>query len=378
MAARKWFQSRPSVLLCVVTLLGLASAAEGQAAAKKDDADGTFEGYCGLYSLYGALNVLGKPIQFDAILEPQYIGSRMGSSLEDLKLAAEDMGAHAVAMSGLGAESLMSADCPMILHVSAGEELRRYQHWVLYLGMRDGKLRIVDAPKAERLVPLSNLMARWNGVALFVSNKPINTVAVASRETGVALMYGAASFVLLLLSGFLLRHLRPREVRRAENVWRLVKETGSQMMLVLAIASACAASIHLIEPWGFLRNPSATSFVAAAHRASFLPKLSVDEIRQVDSETPVTLIDARFQRDFQRGHIDGAISVPVDLQPSELELALSGIPRSQPVVVYCQSRGCEFDERVAVRLAEEGFSDIRIFPGGWREYKEEVLTAPEK
>ena len=43
----------------------------------------------------------------------------------------------------------------------------------------------------------------------------------------------------------------------------------------------------------------------------------------------------------------------------------ASIPKGSKVVVYCQSKGCEFAENVAVWLQDNGFSDVVIYRGGW-------------
>jgi len=83
----------------------------------------------------------------------------------------------------------------------------------------------------------------------------------------------------------------------------------------------------------------------------------------------VLLVDARHYADYARGHIPGAINIPVTLAVQERDKRLDGWPRSSRIVVYCQSSGCDYDERVASELLLDGFRDISLFHEGWQEWE---------
>lgn len=46
-----------------------------------------------------------------------------------------------------------------------------------------------------------------------------------------------------------------------------------------------------------------------------------------------TLLDVRTPAEFEEGHVDGALNIPVQV----LAQRLADVPRDQPVVVYCRS-----------------------------------------
>src|SRR5260370_28036335 len=57
------------------------------------------ESYCGVQSLYRALRALGKEVSFADLVKPEYISSREGSTVADLKKAATDLGGFLEPMS---------------------------------------------------------------------------------------------------------------------------------------------------------------------------------------------------------------------------------------------------------------------------------------
>jgi rhodanese-related sulfurtransferase len=49
---------------------------------------------------------------------------------------------------------------------------------------------------------------------------------------------------------------------------------------------------------------------------------------------------------------------------------VENVSRDRPILVYCLSTGCRFDDTIAMFLAREGFKHISIYPGGWTEWRE--------
>jgi rhodanese-related sulfurtransferase len=111
-------------------------------------------------------------------------------------------------------------------------------------------------------------------------------------------------------------------------------------------------------PYGSAKDPvNMAGFVAANQLRGDHPQVSVEELSAND-----LVVDVRTTAEFARGHLPGAIHVPVD----ELRGRLSELPRDRSLVVYCQvgMRGY-----LATRiLLQEGFS-VRNLSGGYRNYE---------
>jgi rhodanese-related sulfurtransferase len=324
--------------------------------------------YCGIYSVFGALRSLGRKVEFEWLLVPRYIGSKQGSSAVELTRAAEDFGARATVISGLSHASVEDAQWPMILHVAGKGVLREYDHWVLFLGVKNGQALIADAPDPVRAVPLASLMASWDGTAIVISNRPLSSSTLMSADHWMLLNYITSAATCLLLAWLALRRGRSSFGRRWQGKFGCPGVTF-QLGVVLAIGCVLSLGVHCLSPIGFLRNPAAASSVAASTTESFFPKLSVDDVYALVQAGGVVLIDARHRSDYDRGHLPGAISVPVNSTSATRGEILEDVPKDLPAVVYCQSRNCPFDETVAVELARDGFRDIKLFVGGWREWE---------
>jgi rhodanese-related sulfurtransferase len=94
-----------------------------------------------------------------------------------------------------------------------------------------------------------------------------------------------------------------------------------------------------------------------------------DELEAVDRETllerlradEVVLVDVRPEREFEVGHLPGAISMPL----SALESRLGELPRDRAIVAYCRGPFCTFSAEAVRRLRELGYdarrTDVSVY-----------------
>jgi rhodanese-related sulfurtransferase len=125
---------------------------------------------------------------------------------------------------------------------------------------------------------------------------------------------------------------------------------------------------HFVNDEGFMAHPNATASIQQAHIGNFIPKVRKKELAEL-LNTDAVLIDARFACDFEEEHLEGAINIPVDANDRQYREVLANIDKSARIVVYCQSGGCGFAERVAVKLMSDGFSNVSMFKGDGHELR---------
>ncbi len=255
----------------------------------------------------------------------------------------------------------------MILHVKDGRRGRDYDHWIAFLGCEEGMARIVDAPHALEQVPLAELLARWDGAGLIISDEPID----ARR-----FFYGQyATFGLwssLAAGAVLVVHLGHRRVFRFTTARQFLRSGAVQGCWIVAVAGVLAFTTHRITQTGFFANSTAVAEVVRKYHSTFLPKLTAPEVRALlDRGEEVVIVDARFPEDYAEGHLDSALNIPVYSSTAERERVLADVPQSCPILVYCQSSGCPYAAEVADALALAGRTNIMLFPGGWREWENE-------
>lgn len=83
-------------------------------------------------------------------------------------------------------------------------------------------------------------------------------------------------------------------------------------------------------------------------------------IREVDH----ILLDVRTPLEYNSGHIENALNIPLDLLPDVAMQQLSN--RNEPILIYCRSG--RRAEAAAQILHGMGYSDLRILEGGYEAY----------
>ncbi len=94
--------------------------------------------------------------------------------------------------------------------------------------------------------------------------------------------------------------------------------------------------------------------------------ISMQHLRRItESSAPYRLLDVRGREDYAKEHIKGAASLPLD----ELDRAKTLFKLADDIIVYCDSFVCSASSSAAKMLARMGFSNVRDFKGGLREWK---------
>lgn len=98
----------------------------------------------------------------------------------------------------------------------------------------------------------------------------------------------------------------------------------------------------------------------------------LDEVRQLAAAGSL-LVDARAADLYAMGHVEGAVSLPMSEVDAVLADFVKGVDKDQVLIVYCSGFGCPDSFDLAVRLMEAGFQDVRIFEGGYPEWRDAGL-----
>lgn len=92
-----------------------------------------------------------------------------------------------------------------------------------------------------------------------------------------------------------------------------------------------------------------------------LKQWHIEDADSIISRKDVTLLDVRTSEEFQRGHIEGFLNIPVD----ELREGLSKLDKGKPVYVICQSGLRSY---IASRILAGNGYEAYNFSGGYRFY----------
>jgi NADPH-dependent 2,4-dienoyl-CoA reductase/sulfur reductase-like enzyme len=120
--------------------------------------------------------------------------------------------------------------------------------------------------------------------------------------------------------------------------------------------------------YGSAKDPvNMAGFVAAGLLRGDHPQIDIESIIGVAPDRSPFLLDVRTTEEFTKGHIPGALNIPVD----ELRKRLSDVPRDRDIAVYCQvgQRGY-----LATRILLQAGCRAANIAGGYKTYR---LFRPE-
>jgi rhodanese-related sulfurtransferase len=322
--------------------------------------------FCGVYCIYAATKLSGKQVDFTDLLQSKYISSPKGSSMSELEQAARDRGLLVEPIEKMSSLDLQNCGHYVILHVKSDSMSKRYDHYVLFLGMKKGRARLFDPPSSITVLPFRELTLLWDGNGLIVSTEPIDLSSIFAPTRKRFAMYVAAAIALILTLHWAKRWLPKAMLNSRGKLFGLSIGQGAVFAIV---ALLCGMLYHFANDEGLLANPDATTSIQQAHQGNFIPKITERKVHKLLNSDTV-FIDARFARDYKAGHIEGAISTPVDANDVERQKVTADIVKDARIVMYCQSSKCKYAEIVAIKLIDDGFSNISIFKGGWAEWVE--------
>ena len=94
-----------------------------------------------------------------------------------------------------------------------------------------------------------------------------------------------------------------------------------------------------------------------------IPTLTLTQVSSQLRADHVTVVDVRGEGEWKSAHLPGSLNVPV----GSLDGRVNEIPRDRPLIVHCQTGA-----RAAIAaslLRARGFTDVRLFPGGFAEWR---------
>ena len=314
--------------------------------------------FCGIYAVYGAGLSLGvEKFDFNELIDERYVSELGGSTAGDLERAAGLMGLAATTHTGLGVESLLAADFPMVLHVMSEGQVEGYNHWILYLGTNaEGISQVVDTPGSVLEIPVSQILGRWDGNAVIV--RPKSTISENS-QTSVRILFSclflAISFAVVSIFRRILSH-----------------ESVSHFMVIVSLSAVLLATYIAVSKGSLFISRGTSKYLDEAFNKGQFDELFIDDIKRITSNanSEWLVIDARDAHQFSQGSIPRAVNVPYDLEASSLSAIFENTPRDTKIVVFCTRKECFFDSFLGIRISALGFHEIRLFQGGWKEWRE--------
>ena len=139
--------------------------------------------------------------------------------------------------------------------------------------------------------------------------------------------------------------------------------------------------VGVVSFWVLLGTLALFGFNAAGLLSGNFVNLVVDfpEVYQVWTDDSAVFVDGRTAAAFKRGHIPGAINLPV----GEVAKRLSALPKNKDVqlIVYCGSASCPLSYHLLKQLQRYNYTNIQIFQRGvegWQEFGYPLQTTSKQ
>lgn len=80
-------------------------------------------------------------------------------------------------------------------------------------------------------------------------------------------------------------------------------------------------------------------------------------------------VDARDAAPYADGHLPGALSLPIGEVDGWLAEFRRQVAPDRTLLLYCSGYGCPDSFDLGLRLIKEGYRDVRVFEGGFPEWR---------
>ena len=109
---------------------------------------------------------------------------------------------------------------------------------------------------------------------------------------------------------------------------------------------------------------------ATAPAASTALPLGLMQVKELFDTGEATIIDARDRETFRKGHIKGAISIPVGEANALIPPFAGQTPKGKLLVVYCGGYDCHDSKLLGEKLLAAGFTQVFVYEGGFPEWQD--------
>ena len=335
--------------LSVALILGIVSVASDLPAEPKVDAalrrDGASSprSYCGVYCVLAAAKSLRTDLSAADFIRPRFISSPRGSTRDDLLAAIDFAGFSALETVNCPIERLGTGSGPVIVHTRSVGPSSKFEHWMLVYGRTaSGKLKIYDPPNYTTELSIAEFLSIWDGYAIEVRAREDSQLFFSWRP---AMSWQLASVVLLTLAvSFLL----------ARSFVRF-------RWMVPAILAVCVVLVTQLTPQSFIRNPESLNYVLNLFDSQEISTVPVEEVLQLENKL---FVDARTSLHYRAGHIEGAVSLPIDASLLQIKQFARSVDPRCTCVVYCNNANCGWAAIVGEQLVRDGVKNVKILEGG--------------
>lgn len=323
---------------------------------------------CGLCSVYIAARVLDHPVSIARLVDPQYLSSHRGSSLRDVRRAAEAIGLNAMVVERMSVADLRWVRSPVILHVKSSAAQEVPDHYVVFLpgSASDQDALIFDPSNGMHRMTYREVASKWFGRCVIVAKGELTAVGYASAIRVIAI-------VAVIIAGLVVNIRLTPSTPFGQSVASTIAAALRQG-IGITVAIVLVAGVHAVTAdGGLVVQGHAAREIEHFHTDAFIPRIEHEEafalLSNTDEERRAIAVDVRSLAQFETGHLPGAISLPFTELQSERMNAARAKTRDRVIIVYCSDEHCALSRLGARELRRAGWRNLRVFEGGVAAWK---------
>jgi rhodanese-related sulfurtransferase len=186
-------------------------------------------------------------------------------------------------------------------------------------------------------------------------------VAVLHKDHHASYYPGAKELSLALVYQKGSRLLLGAQASGLEGVDKRIDVLATALQAHQTVDDLAELDLAYAPPYSSANDPvNLAAFIAVNDLTGFSPLVSAAAaLKELAGPTPPLVVDVRTRKEWDAGHLEGALHLPVD----DLRARLQEVPRGRRLLVHCRSG---FRGHLAVRtLKAHGFEDLANITGGW-------------
>jgi rhodanese-related sulfurtransferase len=117
-------------------------------------------------------------------------------------------------------------------------------------------------------------------------------------------------------------------------------------------------------------NLKTTAPTAAPAQPDDIVRVSLSGVKTRFDQKSALFLDARPPEEYKDGHIPGAtLFYADDFDKYAPQVLPNLLDKNQEIICYCHGSTCELSITLARRLMEIGYTNVKVFFGGWPQWK---------
>jgi rhodanese-related sulfurtransferase len=142
------------------------------------------------------------------------------------------------------------------------------------------------------------------------------------------------------------------------------RQSIHEALLLITAATALGFTYTFVTKQGFFSENKPVSSATTPN----IEMISLEKAKGLYESQGALFVDARHDFEYKMGHIHGAINIALK-EIDAHRIRLENIPKEKMLIVYCDGAECNSSIELALKLMELKFTNVKVFFGGWQEWK---------